>query len=81
MRCKFAKGLADWEDAGLLAQVLAASQQEYLDKLKKGREPIDETKDSPKEQQEEKPVDQSSRDSMMADPSSDLTTANGTNNS
>ncbi|XP_032781657.1 OTU domain-containing protein 5-B isoform X1 [Daphnia magna] len=73
-------GLADWEDAGLLAQVLAASQQEYLDKLKKGREPIDETKDSPKEQQEEKPVDQSSRDSMMADPSSDLTTANGTNN-
>lgn len=64
-----------------MAQVLAASQQEYLDKLKKGREPIDETKDSPKEQQEEKPVDQSSRDSMMADPSSDLTTANGTNNS
>ncbi|XP_059352117.1 OTU domain-containing protein 5-B-like isoform X2 [Daphnia carinata] len=71
---------ADWEDAGLLAQVLAASQQEYLDKLKKSREPIDETKDSPKEQQEEKPIDQSSRDSMMADPSSDLTTANGTNN-
>jgi len=28
-------GLSDWEDAGLLAQVLAASQQEYLDGLKK----------------------------------------------
>ena len=79
-----AKGLADWEDAGLLAQVLAASQQEYLDKLKKSREAIephdDETTDNPK-QQEEQPVAQSSRDSMTADPSSDLTSANGTNNS
>jgi hypothetical protein len=34
-------GLSDWEDAGLLAQVLAASQQEYLDSLKKSREPMD----------------------------------------
>lgn len=75
------KGLADWEDAGLLAQVLAASQQEYLDKLKKSREPMDETIDSPKEQQEEKQADQSSRDSMIPDPSSDLTIATGTNNS
>lgn len=30
-------GLADWEDAGLLAEVLAVSQQEYLDNLKKSR--------------------------------------------
>ncbi len=80
-----AKGLADWEDAGLLAQVLAASQQEYLDKLKKSREAVDshdETMDSPKQQQqEEQPAEQSSRDSTTADPSNDLTTANGTNNS
>ena len=34
-------GLSDWEDAGLLAQVLAASQQEYLDSLKKTREIAD----------------------------------------
>ncbi len=80
-----AKGLADWEDAGLLAQVLAASQQEYLDKLKKSREAIDphddETMDKPKQQQEEQPVEQSSRDSMTTDPTNDLTIANGTNNS
>ena len=81
-----AKGLADWEDAGLLAQVLAASQQEYLDKLKKSREAVDsldETMDSPKQQQQEEPrsAEPSSRDTTKADPSSDLTTANGTNNS
>ncbi|EFX82051.1 hypothetical protein DAPPUDRAFT_302835 [Daphnia pulex] len=78
-------GLADWEDAGLLAQVLAASQQEYLDKLKKSREAIDphddETMDNPKQQQEEQPVEQSSRDSTTTDPTNDLTSANGTNNS
>jgi OTU domain-containing protein 5 len=28
-------GLTQWDDAGILAQVLAASQQEYLDKLKR----------------------------------------------
>ncbi|XP_075219366.1 OTU domain-containing protein 5-like isoform X2 [Lycorma delicatula] len=28
-------GLSEWEDAGILAQVLATSQQEYLDNLKK----------------------------------------------
>ncbi|XP_073994115.1 deubiquitinating enzyme A [Rhodnius prolixus] len=28
-------GLSEWEDAGILAQVLAESQQEYLDNLKK----------------------------------------------
>ena len=39
----FFKGLTDWEDAGLLAQVLAASQQEYLDKLKKSRDAADDT--------------------------------------
>lgn len=27
----------EWEDAGILAQVLAASQQEYLDTLKKSQ--------------------------------------------
>ena len=27
--------LEDWSDTGVLAQVLAASQQEYLDSLKK----------------------------------------------
>lgn len=78
--------MADWEDAGLLAQVLAASQQEYLDKLKKTREAVDsldETMDSPKQKQEEQPVETSSRDSTTAggNPSSDLTTTNGTNNS
>ncbi len=26
----------EWEDAGLMAQVLAVSQQEYLDNLKRG---------------------------------------------
>ncbi|XP_066995460.1 OTU domain-containing protein 5-A [Anabrus simplex] len=31
-------GLSDWEDAGIVAQVLATSQQEYLDSLKKGRD-------------------------------------------
>lgn len=68
-----------------MAQVLAASQQEYLDKLKKSREAIDphddETMDNPKQQQEEQPVEQSSRDSMTTDPTNDLTSANGTNNS
>jgi OTU domain-containing protein 5 len=28
-------GLQDWDDTGILAQVLAASQQEYLDNLKR----------------------------------------------
>ncbi|GAB6033761.1 hypothetical protein CHUAL_013885 [Chamberlinius hualienensis] len=28
-------GLSEWEDAGMIAQVLAASQQEYLDSLKR----------------------------------------------
>ncbi|XP_069785374.1 OTU domain-containing protein 5-A isoform X2 [Narcine bancroftii] len=32
-------GLADWEDDEILASVLAVSQQEYLDSMKKGREP------------------------------------------
>ncbi|CAL8115416.1 unnamed protein product [Orchesella dallaii] len=32
-------GLNEWEDAGILAKVLAASQQEYLDNLKRNREP------------------------------------------
>lgn len=27
-------GVDDWEDAGLMARVLAASQQEYIDNLK-----------------------------------------------
>ncbi|XP_054280202.1 OTU domain-containing protein 5-A-like [Macrosteles quadrilineatus] len=31
-------GLSEWEDAGIVAQVLAASQQEYLDNLKKARD-------------------------------------------
>lgn len=31
----FFSGLSEWEDAGILAQVLAESQQEYLDNLKK----------------------------------------------
>ncbi|XP_043195843.1 OTU domain-containing protein 5-B-like [Amphibalanus amphitrite] len=31
-------GLSEWEDAGILAQVLAASQQEYLDSLKKSKD-------------------------------------------
>lgn len=30
-------GLNEWEDAGILAKVLAASQQEYLDTLKRTR--------------------------------------------
>ncbi|XP_014249400.1 OTU domain-containing protein 5 [Cimex lectularius] len=30
-------GLSEWDDAGILAQVLAESQQEYLDNLKKAR--------------------------------------------
>lgn len=81
-----------------MAQVLAASQQEYLDKLKKSREAVDspdETMDSPKQKQEEEQQQQqqqpagdaSCRDGMSTmasaggDPSSDLTTANGTNNS
>lgn len=28
-------GLSEWDDAGILAQVLATSQQEYIDGLKK----------------------------------------------
>ncbi|XP_072102848.1 OTU domain-containing protein 5-A isoform X4 [Mobula birostris] len=32
-------GLADWEDDEILASVLAVSQQEYLDSMKKSREP------------------------------------------
>lgn len=32
-------GLADWEDDEILASVLAVSQQEYLDSMKKGRDP------------------------------------------
>lgn len=31
-------GLSEWEDAGIMAQVLATSQQEYLDNLKKARD-------------------------------------------
>ena len=34
----FRTGLSEWEDAGILAQVLAASQQEYLDSLKKSKD-------------------------------------------
>lgn len=34
----FISGLSEWEDAGIVAQVLAASQQEYLDNLKKARD-------------------------------------------
>ncbi|XP_051865727.1 OTU domain-containing protein 5-A isoform X2 [Pristis pectinata] len=34
-----APGLADWEDDEILASVLAVSQQEYLDSMKKSREP------------------------------------------
>ena len=33
--CLFLIGLTEWEDADILAQVLAASQQEYLDNLKR----------------------------------------------
>ncbi|CAG0893177.1 unnamed protein product [Darwinula stevensoni] len=36
-------GLSDWEDADILAQVLAASQQEYLDTLKKSCSPASPT--------------------------------------
>lgn len=38
----FAIGLTDWEDDEILASVLAVSQQEYLDSMKKNamhREP------------------------------------------
>lgn len=38
----FVKGLTDWEDDEILASVLAVSQQEYLDSMKKNamhREP------------------------------------------
>lgn len=34
----FILGLSEWEDAGIIAQVLAASQQEYLDDLKKAHD-------------------------------------------
>lgn len=40
--CFFVKGLTDWEDDEILASVLAVSQQEYLDSMKKNamhREP------------------------------------------
>lgn len=30
-------GLTDWEDSDILSQVLATSQQEYLDSLKQSR--------------------------------------------
>lgn len=51
----FLSGLTDWEDAGLLAQVLAASQQEYLDNLKKNREVTDKLEDDRTDQYESKP--------------------------
>lgn len=38
MNIIFFLGLSEWEDAGIVAQVLAASQQEYLDNLKKARD-------------------------------------------
>lgn len=60
-------GLTDWEDAGLLAQVLAASQQEYLDRLKKNREAVDtpEAETDPAEHQphQDQPAE-SGRDSV-----------------
>ena len=40
--CVFTAGLTDWEDDEILASVLAVSQQEYLDSIKKNsmhREP------------------------------------------
>lgn len=36
--CTLSTGLSEWEDAGIVAQVLAASQQEYLDNLKKAHD-------------------------------------------
>lgn len=32
--CCFYSGLSEWDDADILVQVLAVSQQEYLDRLK-----------------------------------------------
>lgn len=33
----FSKGLTDWEDSDIISQVLATSQEEYLDSLKQSR--------------------------------------------
>jgi len=37
-RRNFLIDLNEWDDAGIIAQVLAASQQEYFDTLKRSRE-------------------------------------------
>jgi hypothetical protein len=37
----FFSGLEDWGDANILTQVLAVSQQEYLDSLKKSKEGVE----------------------------------------
>ena len=77
-------GLADWEDAGLLAQVLAASQQEYLDNLKKSREADNQESVDPPPSQV--PSDQGQGTSALpSDVASDehrcAAAASGTNNS
>ena len=41
----FSKGLDDWGEDAVLHQVLAASQQEYLDSLKKKDDTTDDSKD------------------------------------
>jgi hypothetical protein len=40
MHAVLSSGLNEWED-GILAQVLARSQQEYIDRLKKARDNSD----------------------------------------
>ena len=41
----FSRGLDDWGEDAVLHQVLAASQQEYLDSLKKKDDTTDDSKD------------------------------------
>lgn len=79
----FKTGLADWEDAGLLAQVLAASQQEYLDNLKKNREADNQESEDPRQSQAA--ADQGQGTPASPDAASDdhraTTVSSGTNNS
>ena len=82
-------GLSDWEDAGLLAQVLAASQQEYLDNLKKSRDAVDDTatitegSSSQQQQQQRDPaleLQQGRSDNASAEGGETSNDASGSNN-